>query len=118
MHPMLLMAISGSDGASAVVGTSLVGFFIVAIVGGFYFLPTLLALIRHKRNWLAIGALNLVLGWLLIPWVIALVWALTTDSQPQAPQIVVTNTSGSSHGSASTRPRSDDQDKSGWLKAN
>jgi hypothetical protein len=42
-----------------------------------YFLPFAIALFRNHRNLLAIGALNLFLGWSIIGWVVALVWALT-----------------------------------------
>lgn len=44
-----------------------------------YFLPTVVALVRHKRNTLSIFLLNLFLGWTLIGWIIALVWASTVD---------------------------------------
>ncbi len=44
-----------------------------------YFLPTIVALVRHKRNTLSILLLNLFLGWTLIGWIIALVWASTVD---------------------------------------
>ena len=44
-----------------------------------YFAPTIVALARHKRNTLSIFLLNLFLGWTLIGWIIALVWASTVD---------------------------------------
>ena len=44
-----------------------------------YFLPSLLALARSKRDILAIFLLNLFLGWTLIGWVVSLVWAVKTD---------------------------------------
>ena len=44
-----------------------------------YFLPTIVALVRHKRNTLSIFLLNLFLGWTLIGWIVALVWASTVD---------------------------------------
>jgi T4 superinfection immunity protein len=44
-----------------------------------YFLPTIVALVRHKRNTLPVFLLNLFLGWTLIGWIIALVWASTVD---------------------------------------
>lgn len=37
-----------------------------------------------KRNAGAIFVLNLLLGWTVIGWIVALVWALTVDSAPQA----------------------------------
>jgi hypothetical protein len=45
-----------------------------------YFLPSLIALARSKRDILAIGLLNFFLGWTLIGWVVALVWACKTDA--------------------------------------
>jgi hypothetical protein len=44
-----------------------------------YFLPTIIAVARSKRDIGAILVLNLFLGWTLIGWVIALVWALKHD---------------------------------------
>lgn len=47
-----------------------------------YFLPTIIASNRKKQNVGAIFALNLLLGWCLIGWVVSLVWALTQDPVP------------------------------------
>jgi hypothetical protein len=44
-----------------------------------YFLPSIIALIRSKRDVTAILLLNLFLGWTMIGWVVALVWAVKTD---------------------------------------
>jgi len=44
-----------------------------------YFLPSILAVARNKRDTTAIFFLNLLLGWTAIGWVIALVWALKAD---------------------------------------
>ena len=44
-----------------------------------YFLPSIIALVRSKRDVGAILVLNIFLGWTLIGWVIALVWALKQD---------------------------------------
>jgi Superinfection immunity protein len=44
-----------------------------------YFLPTILAFARSKRDAGAILVLNFFLGWTAIGWVIALVWALKQD---------------------------------------
>ena len=44
-----------------------------------YFVPWLVAATKKKKNSWAIGALNLFLGWTLIGWLVALVWALTVD---------------------------------------
>jgi hypothetical protein len=50
-----------------------------------YFLPFVCALSRNKRNSGAIFALNLLLGWTFIGWVVALVWALTADTPVPVP---------------------------------
>jgi Superinfection immunity protein len=44
-----------------------------------YFLPSLIALLRSKRDLLSIALLNFFLGWTLIGWVVSLVWALKAD---------------------------------------
>jgi hypothetical protein len=53
------------------------------VIGFLYFLPSLEALFKRKRNTAAIVALNLLLGWTFVGWVAALVWSLTKDA-PQA----------------------------------
>jgi len=58
-------------------------FFFFPFVGfGFvmYFLPTILAFARNKRDTAAILLLNLFLGWSVIGWLVALVWAVKTDA--------------------------------------
>jgi len=59
------------------------GFFFFPFFGiGFvlYFLPTIIALIKSKRDTVAILLLNLFLGWSIIGWIIALVWAAKNDT--------------------------------------
>lgn len=43
----------------------------------FYLLPALIAAGRHHHNWVAILALNILLGWTLLGWILALVWSVT-----------------------------------------
>jgi hypothetical protein len=50
-----------------------------------YFLPAIIAGRRKHPNATAITVLNLILGWTLLGWVVALVWALTVP--PVAPKI-------------------------------
>lgn len=48
----------------------------------FYFIPSIISVYRHKKNGCAISVFNLFLGWTVIGWIIALVWACMTDSKP------------------------------------
>lgn len=50
---------------------------------GVYFLPVLVAFATRHRNILAIAVLNILLGWTLIGWVVALVWAFIKDRAPK-----------------------------------
>lgn len=63
----------------------LIGLFALALA--FYFLPSIIG--RNKRNFGAIFALNLLLGWTFIGWIIALIWALSSDPQPA--QVIINN---------------------------
>ena len=42
-----------------------------------YFLPFGLALLRNKRNKASILALNILLGWTFVGWVVAFVWGVS-----------------------------------------
>jgi len=54
--------------------------FPAGLVGlGVYFLPTIVAAVRHKQNMLGIVLLNVLAGWTLIGWIIALVWSFAAD---------------------------------------
>ena len=61
---------------------------VVLVVGGaLYFLPSIITINRDHRHWLAIQILNLLLGWTVVGWVIALVWSLM-DQPTQKPEII------------------------------
>jgi hypothetical protein len=61
----------------------LAGFFFFPFFFGLplvmYFLPSIIALARSKRDLLAIFLLNFFLGWSVIGWIVALVWAAKND---------------------------------------
>ncbi len=74
---------------------------LVTIVGiimliGLYFLPTIIAGFRKKTNFTSILLLNFFLGWSLIGWVVAIVWAASVDNKPQ--QIVINNNGRNDNG--------------------
>jgi len=49
-----------------------------------YFFPSIVALARSKRDLLAIFLLNLFLGWSVIGWIVALIWAAKSDAPTTA----------------------------------
>jgi hypothetical protein len=57
--------------------------FWILILGLLYFLPTFIG--QKKRNAGAIFALNLLLGWTVLGWIVALVWAMTVDADQPNP---------------------------------
>jgi len=56
------------------------GFIIVLILGSaaltFYFIPTLIAMGRNTKRMAGIIVVNIFLGWTLLGWVGAMVWAV------------------------------------------
>jgi hypothetical protein len=48
-----------------------------------YFLPSIVALVKSRRDTLSIFLLNFFLGWTFIGWAVALVWAF----KPEAPAV-------------------------------
>jgi Superinfection immunity protein len=52
---------------------------LITLLSLFYFLPFAIAFNKKRANSGAIFALNLFLGWSLIGWVVALVWALKEE---------------------------------------
>ena len=53
---------------------------LISICTLFYLLPFAIAFIKRRANTGAIFALNLFLGWSLLGWVAALVWALKEEA--------------------------------------
>lgn len=53
-------------------------FFVIFILPmlALHFLPTIIAAVRHARNLGWIFVVNLLLGWTVVGWVVALVWSL------------------------------------------
>lgn len=51
-------------------------FFIVGFL--LYWLPTIIAFCRNHHNRTAIAVVNLLLGWSIVGWIVALIWAFTS----------------------------------------
>lgn len=47
-----------------------------------FFLPTIVALRRDHHNRVPIALVNVLLGWTVLGWIVALVWAFTATSVP------------------------------------
>ena len=79
--PLMLMQMhDATTGQIAMMGIQLIA--AAALFAGaiaLYFLPAIVG--RKKRNAEAIQILNLFLGWTLVGWVVALVWAYTKDPE-------------------------------------
>ncbi len=63
-------------GAFAIIAVAIACFVGLAV----YFIPTIIAIARHKRSALGIFLVNLLLGWSFIGWVAALVWSLMSET--------------------------------------
>jgi len=57
-----------------------------------YFLPTLIG--RHKANAVGIFFVNLLFGWTVIGWIIALIWACAAENYIAVPVRLVPASSG------------------------
>ena len=44
-----------------------------------YFIPMMVAMNKNKKQTDAITLLNILVGWTLIGWLVALIWAITND---------------------------------------
>jgi hypothetical protein len=61
----------------------------VLLLVAMYWLPTIIAIVRHAPSALAIAAFNFFLGWTVIGWIMALVWALGAQNRPHV--IIIEN---------------------------
>jgi hypothetical protein len=62
------------------VHNGIMAFLLIAGIGAAYFAPAIVANRRKRPNAGAIFAVNLLLGWTVLGWVLSLVWALTTPT--------------------------------------
>jgi hypothetical protein len=57
------------------------------LAGGFvYLIPAIIASCNHKRNEQAIFVLNLLAGWTVIGWIVAMVWACCYEAPEPEPK--------------------------------
>lgn len=65
---------------------SVLGLAVLALLLMAYFMPTLIARDREHHNAGAIFVVNLLAGWMLIGWFVALVWSFTAVRPPEPPR--------------------------------
>ncbi len=75
-------------------GDSIAGLFVLVVMGMLYFLPSLIAVFRHKRNTGAIFLLNLLLGWTVLGWVGALFWSALHEERREGAEQFTVNADG------------------------
>jgi len=63
--------------------------------GLLYFVPTIIG--RNKADVMGIFLVNLLLGWTVIGWIVALVWALSPDRYVAVPAVPVSSGRFCSH---------------------
>lgn len=63
---------------------AIVGLFVLVMLLGVYFAPTLVALDRNVVNKWSVLVINVFLGWTLIGWVVALAMAVRTKREVAA----------------------------------
>jgi hypothetical protein len=68
-------------------GNMAAGLSVLGLIIGVYFLPLIVAASRKHAQTGAIALLNLLLGWTVLGWVAALIWAATNSS----PNLVAAN---------------------------
>ena len=61
------------------------GTVVTLLLVALYFLPAIAADLRRHPSAFAIGLLNLLLGWTVLGWIIALVWAVAAQPRDRAP---------------------------------
>ena len=61
---------------TVILETVILAFVAITLCLCIYFAPALIAGYRRHRNVTAIFLLNLLLGWTLLGWIIALIWAV------------------------------------------
>lgn len=82
---LIAIGLMFSDGSGARSGLLLVG---VAMICIGYFVPTIVARKRQHPNATSITVLNVALGWTLLGWIAALVWAYSAKKTVVVQEVV------------------------------
>jgi RsiW-degrading membrane proteinase PrsW (M82 family) len=74
---------TGDTSTTAGAGAGIASLILIAGILGLYFLPTIVAALRHHHNTAMIAILNFFLGWTFIGWVIFLAMSFGNPSPQQ-----------------------------------
>ncbi len=66
----------------------------ILVMLGLYFVPSIIANTKKKKNAGAVLALNIFLGWTFIGWIVAFIWAVANDDK--TPPVIVNTKSDAS----------------------
>lgn len=83
LHPILLISMPGGS-----------EWLLLILLSPLYFLPTIIATARKNSNTIGIFLINFFLGWTLLGWIGAIIWAFSSGAK-QTPTVIVHNTSQS-----------------------
>lgn len=72
-----------------IVGAGVMGFGSLVLMFVAYFLPWILALLLGTKSNVGIFFLNLLLGWTMIGWVVAFIWAIAAERKSNAQIIII-----------------------------
>jgi hypothetical protein len=75
---------------------AILGLVIIVACAAIYFLPTIIAVRKKKANTSAITLVNLFLGWTLVGWFIALLWAVSNQIVDD-PTVIVKGAATAAH---------------------
>ncbi|MBV9511062.1 MAG: superinfection immunity protein [Caulobacteraceae bacterium] len=65
---------------------------LLLVMAAMYFMPTIIAFLRKHRQTAAIAAVNVLLGWTVVGWIVSFIWSLTSGSATAPQTIIVQNT--------------------------
>ena len=77
--------LSQQDSGTSVIGNIVFTIFMVLVIAGgiaAYLIPTIIAVMRKVPNVGSVAVINILLGWLMIGWVVALAMAVRTAPVP------------------------------------
>ncbi|MDB5433673.1 MAG: hypothetical protein JWP35_4789 [Caulobacter sp.] len=101
---------------------SAAGLFGFILLLGCYLIPTIIAFMRKHKDAPAIAALNILLGWSVLGWVVSFIWSLSNPSGRGAQTVIVNtvqNNAPTTHAPVATPVAGmtmDDHDTAFWDK--